>query len=182
MKKSYKKMVFAAVCLALCLVLPFLTGQIPRIGKALSPMHIPVLLCGFIAGPGYAAAVGAIAPLLRFALFGMPTIFPTGLAMCFELAAYGALSGMFYAVFPKKPWSVYASLILAMLGGRAVWGAVTAVLLAGSDSPFTWKAFIAGGFTNAIPGIIVHIVLIPLIVFALERAGFMRERTPLRNE
>lgn len=181
MKKTYKKMVFAAVCLALCMVLPFLTGQIPQIGKALSPMHIPVLLCGFIAGPWYAAAVGAIAPLLRFAMFGMPQLFPTGLAMCFELAAYGALSGVFYGLLPKKPWSVYASLIAAMLGGRIVWGIVTAILLSASDSPFTWAAFIAGGFTNAVPGIILHIVLVPVIVLALERAGFMRDRTPAQG-
>ena len=79
-------LVTAAICLALCMVLPFLTGQIPEIGSALSPMHIPVLLCGFLCGPAYAAAVGAVAPLLRFALFGMLPIFPTGVAMCFELA------------------------------------------------------------------------------------------------
>ncbi len=178
MKKTYKKLVFAAVCLALCMVLPFLTGQIPQIGKALSPMHIPVLLCGFIAGPWYAAAVGVIAPLLRFAMFGMPQIFPTGLAMCFELAAYGAISGYMYSLLPKKPWNVYASLITAMLGGRIVWGAVSAFILLGTDSPFTWAAFIAGAFTNAVPGIILHIALVPVIVIALEKAGFMRDRTP----
>ena len=44
MKISVKKLVFAALCLALCIVLPFLTGQIPQIGSMLSPMHIPVLL------------------------------------------------------------------------------------------------------------------------------------------
>ena len=50
-------LVTAAICLALCMVLPFLTGQIPEIGSALCPMHIPVLLCGFLCGPAYAAAV-----------------------------------------------------------------------------------------------------------------------------
>lgn len=35
----------------------------------------------------------------------------------------------------------------------------------------------AGGFTNAVPGIILHIVFIPIIVMALEKAGFMRDRT-----
>ena len=81
-----QKLVLAAICLALCLVLPFLTGQIPEIGSMLSPMHIPVLLCGFIAGPLWAAAIGLIAPVLRFMLFGMPPLFPTGAAMCLELA------------------------------------------------------------------------------------------------
>ena len=80
-----RKLVFAALLLALAMVLPFLTGQIPQIGQALCPMHIPVLLCGFVCGPIYAMAVGFIAPLLRFALFGMPPIFPTGVSMAFEL-------------------------------------------------------------------------------------------------
>ena len=44
------RLIYAAVCLSLCLVLPFLTGQIPEIGSKLSPMHIPVLLCGFLCG------------------------------------------------------------------------------------------------------------------------------------
>ena len=163
-------LVTAAICLALCMVLPFLTGQIPEIGSALSPMHIPVLLCGFLCGPAYAAAVGAVAPLLRFALFGMPPIFPTGVAMCFELATYGFLSGWLYRRLPRSRASIYAALITAMLAGRVVWGAVRAVLSGIGASPFTWAAFLSGAFTSAVPGIIVHIVLIPILVMALERA------------
>ena len=163
-------LVTTAICLALCMVLPFLTGQIPEIGSALCPMHIPVLLCGFLCTPAYAAAVGAIAPLLRFALFGMPPIFPTGVAMCFELATYGFISGWLYRRLPRSRTSIYAALIAAMLAGRVVWGAIRAVLSGVGASPFTWAAFLSGAFTSAIPGIIVHIVLIPLLVMALERA------------
>lgn len=177
MNKSYKNLVFSAVCLALCMLLPLLTGQLQQLGNALCPMHIPVLICGFIAGPWYAAAVGAIAPLLRFLIFGMPPVFPIGIAMCFELAAYGAVSGLLYKLLPKKTLNIYASLIAAMLVGRAVWGIVRAVLSGASGSPFTWQAFLAGGFINAVPGIILHILLIPIIVMALERAGFMKERS-----
>lgn len=177
MNKSYKNLVFSAVCLALCMLLPLLTGQLQQLGNALCPMHIPVLICGFIAGPWYAAAVGAIAPLLRFLIFGMPPIFPIGIAMCFELAAYGVVSGFLYKLLPKKTLNIYASLIAAMLAGRVVWGIARAVLSGASGSPFTWQAFLAGGFINAVPGIILHILLIPVIVMALERAGFMKERT-----
>lgn len=160
----------SAICLALCMVLPFVTGQIPEIGNALCPMHIPVLLCGFICGPVYAAAVGAIAPLLRFVLFGMPPIFPTGAAMCFELAAYGAVVSLLYRALPKRRSSIYAALIGAMLAGRVVWGVVMAILMGMTGSAFTFSAFLAGAFLNAIPGIIVQIVLIPVIVMALEKA------------
>lgn len=160
----------SAICLALCLVLPFLTGQIREIGSALCPMHIPVLLCGFLCGPAYAAAVGAIAPLLRFALFGMPVIFPTGAAMCFELATYGVTASLLHRALPRRRSSIYAALIGAMLAGRVVWGIATAILMGLSGNTFTFSAFIAGAFMNAIPGIIVHIVLIPVIVMALEKA------------
>ena len=164
---------YAAACLALCMVLPFLTGQIPEIGSALCPMHIPVLLAGFLCGPWWAMAVGAVAPLLRFALFGMPPLFPTGAAMCFELAAYGLVSGILYRKLPKKAVNVYVSLVLAMLAGRIAWGIVMVILMGLSGSAFTWAAFVAGAFVNAVPGIIVHIILIPIIVLALRKAGLI---------
>ena len=167
--KTYK-MVLSAMFIALAYVLPFLTGQIPDIGNMLCPMHIPVLLCGFVCGPAYAAAVGAVAPLLRFMLFGMPKLFPTGVAMCAELAAYGFLSGMLHKRLPKTPAYMYAALIGAMIGGRVLWGIVMALLMGATGSAFTWSAFVAGAFLNAVPGIVVHILIIPVIVLALERA------------
>ena len=162
---------YAAACLALCMVLPFLTGQIPQIGSAISPMHIPVLLAGFICGPWWAMAVGAVSPLLRFALFGMPPIFPTGVAMCFELAAYGLVSGALYARLPKKTSNIYVSLIAAMLTGRVVWGIVECLLL--GLAKFTWAVFVAGAFTGAIPGIILQLILIPAIVMALRKGNYI---------
>lgn len=178
-RDTTKNLTTAAVCLALCMVLPFLTGQIPQIGQALSPMHIPVLLCGFITGPAYAMIVGLIAPLLRFFLFGMPAPF-MAIPMCFELAAYGLLTGLLHRAFPKRTPYVYATLILSMLLGRFVWGlAMWRVTATGFFElppfiyPFTWEVFIAQAFTLAVPGIILHIVLIPLIVMSFRKAGIV---------
>jgi len=170
LRTHIQKLVLAAACLALCMVLPFLTGQIPEIGSMLCPMHIPVLLCGFLCGPAWAAGIGAVAPLLRFALFGMPPVFPTGVAMCFELAVYGAVCGAMYQLLPRKAVNVYVSLITAMLCGRIVWGAVSLVLSGVTGSPFTWSVFFSGAFTSALPGLILHILLIPIVVLALQRA------------
>ena len=169
-QKRIRSMILAALFLALAYVLPFLTGQIPQIGSALCPMHIPVLLAGFLCGLWWAMAVGAVAPILRFALFGMPPLFPTGAAMCFELATYGLISGLLYNRLPRKPRSIYLALISAMLAGRIIWGCVMVILLGTGEAAFTWAAFLAGAFVNAIPGIIVHILLIPLIVLALQKA------------
>ena len=96
------KLVYSAVCLALCMVLPFLTGQIPEIGSMLCPLHIPVLLAGFLCGPWWAMGVGFIAPPLRYLLFGMPPLLPAGVPMMFEMLAYGLAVGILYHVLPKN--------------------------------------------------------------------------------
>ena len=165
-----RKLTYAALFLALALVLPFRTGQIPEIGKMLSPMHIPVLLCGFLCGWPWGLAVGFIAPLLRSVLFGVPVMFPGAVAMAFELAVYGALSGLLYSILPRKTRSIYVTLIVSMIAGRVVWGIVRWILAGLSGSSFTWELFIAGAVTNAVPGIILHIVLTPVLVIVLERA------------
>lgn len=168
-----RNLTYAAACLALCIVLPFFTGQIPQIGSMLCPMHIPVLLAGFLCGPAWAGAVGLIAPLLRHWMFGMPP-FPTAFAMSAELLAYGVFAGVFYRLLPKKKSSIYLALILAMLLGRAIWGAAMVVIMRANGGAFTWAAFLAGGFTTALPGIILHIILIPILVMALENAKVIR--------
>ncbi len=166
------RLTLAAACLALALVLPFVTGQIPQIGKMLSPMHIPVFLCGFLCGWPYALAVGAIAPPLRSVLFSMPAMY-SAIPMAFELAAYGLLTGLLYRAFPKKTAFVYITLLLSMLGGRLVWGAARFVMAGLTETEFPFSAFLAGAFTNAVPGIILHILLVPAVVLGLRRARLM---------
>ena len=168
-KRKIYKLVLCSMFLALALVLPFLTGQIQQIGNALCPMHIPIILCGFFCGPWYALAAGFAAPLLRFALFGMPPIMPTGIAMCFELATYGMMTGLLYKALPKKKTYIYVALIGAMLAGRVVWGAARVILLGLGDYDFGWAAFMSGAFLDAIPGIIVQIVLITVLVMMFSR-------------
>ena len=85
---ALRKRILAALFLAIGLILPFITMQIPAVGKMLCPMHIPVLLCGYICGWPYGLLIGIITPLLRGILFGMPAIFPNAVCMAFELATY----------------------------------------------------------------------------------------------
>jgi len=165
-----RRMVTAALMLAAAYVLPYLTGNIPEIGSMLLPMHLPTILCGFLCGGGWGAAVGFIAPILRSALTGgFPPMFPTAAAMAFEMAAYGLVCGLLYRRLPKTTAGIYTALIAAMLAGRAVWGVVMSVLLAGGNG-FTPAAFVAGAFTNAVPGIVLQLVIIPPIVLALQKA------------
>jgi len=167
--KNVSKMVLSAMFLALAMVLPFLTGQIPEIGSMLCPMHIPVILCGYFCGWKWGLAVGFIAPLLRSVWLGMPPMFPTALCMAFELGVYGCIAGALYRSLPKNLFGIYVSLITAMIAGRLVWG-LARFLCTGLDvSQFGLSAFWAGAVVNAIPGIILQLILIPLIVKAFDK-------------
>lgn len=169
-RKHVHNLTLSSMFLALGIILPFLTGQIPRVGNMLLPMHIPVLLCGLICSWQYGALVGFVTPLLRFSLFGAPPM-PMGISMAFELCAYGLLVGLLYG---RSKWkcvvSLYRSLLIAMVGGRVVWAAARVVLMGVSHLPFGWEAFLSGAFLTAIPGIILQLVLIPAIMVALGRA------------
>lgn len=163
------RMVLAALCLALAYVMPFLTGQIPEIGAMLCPMHLPILLCGYVCGWPWGLIVGFSAPLLRSLLTGgFPPMFPTAICMAFELAAYGATAGLLHRLLPRKKPYIYCSLLAAMVIGRLVWGAAMFVCLS-ADGGFTLAAFLAGALTNAIPGIVVQIILVPILVMVLDR-------------
>ncbi len=166
-----RKMTYAALYLAIAMVLPFITGQIPEIGSMLCPMHIPALLCGFMCGWPWGIAVGFAAPILRSVVFGMPAMFPGAVAMAFELAVYGGTAGLLYRLLRGKKGAVYAVLVISMIAGRIVWGIVRVILAGLSGNSFTWAMFIAGAVTNAIPGIIMHLAMVPVLVMLMDRAG-----------
>lgn len=172
-RKRVRSLVMAAVCVALGLFLPFLTGQIPQIGSKLSPMHIPILLCGFLCGWQYGLIAGFITPILRSVLFGMPPMMPTAAAMAFELAAYGTFTGILYRLLPRNVLNVYVTLVASMLLGRVVWGVASMLLYMANGSQFTFAIFLTGAFVNAVPGIVLHIVIIPPIVLALRKAKIL---------
>ncbi len=177
-KDNLQKLVLSAMFLGLGLVLPFFTGQIQQIGNMLLPMHLPVILCGLICGWKYGLVVGAVTPILRSAIFSMPVMYPSAIAMAFELAAYGFLVGF---LFKNARWqclkSLYRCLITAMLGGRIVWGIVMTIILGLGENGFTFAAFLSGAFLNAIPGIIAQLILVPTIMLALNKTHLV----PFRN-
>ena len=169
--KNIKNLVLAALFLALGLILPFLTMQIREIGSMLLPMHIPVLICGFVCGWKYGLLVGFITPILRSFIFTMPTMFPNAVSMAFELATYGAIVGMLYYLLRSSKLRIYLSLLAAMFAGRFIWGSVMIIIAGINKSVFSWQMFVSGALLNAIPGIILQILLIPILVLTLEKAG-----------
>lgn len=174
-KTSTRNIVLSGLFIAIGILLPFLTGQIPSIGNKILPMHLPVLISGFVCGWPFGLVVGFITPLLRSLLFGAPPMFPSALSMAFELATYGFLAGWLNQIFPKKNMFIYFTLILSMIGGRIVWGLVSLVFFGIRAMPFTFNIFLGGALINAIPGIILQIILVPLIIISLKKAGFLKD-------
>lgn len=172
---NIQKIVISAFFLALALVLPFITGQIPEIGNMLCPMHIPAMLCGFICGGPWGAAVGFIAPILRNLIFTMPKV-PACYGMAVELAVYGLSCGLFYKIFPKKIPFIYLTLGISMILGRIAWGLTWALLITKIFTvpfDFTLSYFWVNGFLQAVPGMILQVILVPTVVIALRKQKLM---------
>ena len=174
-RQNIQKLALSGMFLALALVLPLLTGQIPQIGQMLLPMHLPVLLCGFICGSPYGMAVGFVSPLIRYLFFHVPPIIPTGIPMAFELAVYGLVAGLLFKALPKKNIFIYIELIISMITGRIVWGIAMLSVMSMGGNAFGFKAFWAGAVVNALPGIILQIILVPLIVIAFKKSSLLTE-------
>lgn len=170
-QKLLKRNILTAMLLAVGMILPLFTAQIKEVGDTLLPMHLPILLCGLICGPFHGLAAGFSLPFLRSLIFGRPLLYPNAFWMAPELAAYGLVVGLLYRRTKKNIPSLYLCLIIAMLAGRAVWGISKAVLLGFSEEPFTFTAFITGGFFDAIPGILLQLVFIPSLMALFKKVS-----------
>ena len=172
---TVKKSIITAVCIALCVVLPMAFHAIPNAGSIISPMHIPVLLCGLICGWPFGLACGLIGPLISSLMTGMPP-FAYLPAMMIELAIYGLVSGLLMKFIHtgKLFADLYISLLGAMLIGRIVAGLAKALIFASGS--YSISAWITSYFVTSLPGIIIQLALIPAIVFALEKARLIPVR------
>lgn len=171
--RNTKKLTMTAMMIALGLVLPPVIRMIPNGGVLFSPMHISPLLTGLVIGPVEGIIVGLICPLLNHLLYGMPQG-TTLIGMCFELPVYGLVSGILMNVLKsqKDQVKVYLSLIIAMLCGRIVGGIVQSIVL---GSTYTLQVWITSYFVSTFPAIIIHLILLPVVYFSLNKAGFVRK-------
>lgn len=169
-KSGLYSLLVTAILLAVGIVLPFLTGNMQVLGQAISPLHIPVLICGLTCGWGWGMGLGIVLPLLRSVLFGMPPLVPVAIPMAFEMAAYGALCGLFYPMLSKTCWAMLIAMVIAMLAGRLVGGAAKAVVMGIQGNAYTFPAFVTAYFVNTAVGAVIHLLVVPLVVTALEKA------------
>ena len=169
-KENLQNMVFAAMFLALALMLPFLGGQIPEINSVFCPMHIPIFLCGFICGWKWGITVGFVSPILRSLIFGFPLFYPVAVTMAFELAAYGFVTGIMKKLLPQKHGFLYCSLIIAMIVGRIFRTLAMISCSAIVGNAFVFSAFMSTVILKSIPGMIAHIIIVPISVTLIEKA------------
>lgn len=164
-----KKIIYAGVCIALGLVLPTLLGGIQDINKFLSPMHIPVLVSGFLCGPFLGAFVGFVTPFLRSIMFAMPPL-PVAFPMAFELLTYGMLTGFLFKVLPNKNYFLFVNILISMIIGRLVYSIVVTLMgSAGEGFIVYFITFLSGSIIT----MLLHFIIIPPIVILLKKLGFV---------
>ena len=169
-----RDLVLTAMFIALGVILPQLFHVIPNGGILFSPMHIPVLLCGLLLGPLPGLIAGIVTPILSHLIFSMPPA-PMLMGMIVELAVYGLVAGLMMKALKNVDGilKIYIALIVAMLSGRIVAGLVNAFVLNAGN--YSMQAWISGYFIGGLPGIITHLILIPIIVVALQKANLIKE-------
>ncbi len=174
------RMIIAAMLIAIGMVLPRLLGGTEVLGQPISPLHIPALIAGLTLGGFWGGVVGASAPMLGHLVMHAPPSFDKALPMTVECLAYGVISGVAYVLLRRvlkgKPTIVplLTAQVTAMFLGRIVGGAGKALLMAagaiGMDAGFTFAAFISAYFVSTAVGAVIHLIIVPAVVIALEKA------------
>ena len=171
---AVKKSIYCAICIALCYVLPLAFHAIGA-GSVLLPMHIPVLICGLVCGWQFGMLCGISGPAISCILTSMPTVanLPSMMA---ELCVYGIVAGVLMKLVRTKSTyaDLYISVIAAIIIGRGVSGFVNALIFATGE--YSMALWVSSYVITSWPGTIIQLAIIPSIVFALMKAGFMPER------
>ena len=175
MISTTKRISLCAMCIALCYVLPIAFHAV-GLGSILSPMHIPVLLCGLICGGWSGLICGLIGPVLSSLLSSMPPLMMLP-RMIPELCAYGLIGGLMMKIRTGKTVTdVYLSLAAAMVAGRLVGGIATAVFYAVTSGVYSIALWFTSYFAESIPGIVAHLILVPVLYVTMEKARVIPSR------
>lgn len=177
--RTWKTKTFAAILAVITSVaLPqlfHLLGMVSNMGTALGetflPMHLAIFLVGYFAGPWAGLAAGLASPVLSFGLTSAAgSAMPVAAMlpyMIIELGMYGLVTGLF-ARNSKAKIPAIATLLVAQIAGRAIRALAIVIGVYALGSPVNvaviWNSIIAG-----LPGLILQWVLIPLILFWIEK-------------
>lgn len=169
-KQYTREMTLTSMFIALGLIVPMIFHTFHLGGPIFLPMHLPVIMCGFLVGRKQGLLCGLIVPLLSSLLTGMPPLFPTAFVMSIELGTYGFVTGWL-----GKKINVYGALILAQCIGRITGAVASFILLGLASKPFILSTYITSVFVTALPGILLQLLLIPMGIIFLQRVGVIRK-------
>ena len=74
----------------------------------------------------------------------------------------------------KLRTDLWLSMVTAMVAGRIAGGLVTGLIMLKGE--YSVKLWTGAYFAGTAPGIVIHLLLIPAIYFALEKAGLIPRR------
>ncbi len=176
---SVKKLCLCALCIALCCVLPTAFHGL-GLGTALSPMHMPVLLCGLVCGPWLGAVCGVAGPILSSLTTGMPGA-PMLMTMVPELCIYGLCAGLFmmFVRTGRLYADLYLALVPAMILGRVAGGIAQSILYLSGTEHYTLAMWVSSYFVGTLPGAVLHLLILPALVLAVTKAGLIPSRYAL---
>ncbi len=175
---SSKRICVCSVCIALCYVLPLAFHGL-GLGMAFSPLHLPVLLCGLVCGWPYGLLCGVLGPVLSSLLSSMPAAAQLPY-MIPELCAYGLFTGLLlrWIRTGRTAADIVLTLLPAMLLGRVVGGLTRALFLLSSAEGYSLSLWASSYLVATLPGVILQLILLPILVLALTRAGLIPARYP----
>jgi len=165
-KFTTKEIVLSGLLLATGIILPMLFHMFGMTGPIALPMHIPVLIGGFLLSPQLALLLGIITPVISGLLTGMPIMFPMGIIMAVELGIYGLTASLMTA---KLKLPSIPALIISMIAGRVAAGLTVAVLVQLFGIKMNPVMYVKGAIVTGMPGIIIQLVFIPSLIYAINK-------------
>jgi hypothetical protein len=152
---------------ALGLLLPIAFHALGWGGKVFLPMHLPIVVAGFLVSPATAISLGIVVPLLSGALTGMPPLAPPlALLMAMELAAKAGVASVLYRTLRAPMWlalpiALAADWVVIILAASFA-GGFFAVKAA--PAQYVWAVIVIG-----LPGTILQLIMVPTAVLAIQR-------------
>lgn len=171
MKYSARDIAIGGLFGALGVALPILFHAV-GLGKMFLPMHLPVLVCGFLVSLPVAFAVGVVTPMVSSVLTGMPPLVPTAFLMTLELATLAVTAGVCYRTL-RLP--VIVSVFLAVVATRVVGGLELFALAPLMGLKSNLVVYLTQSVILSLPGIILQFLAAPLALAAINRAAASKE-------
>ncbi len=128
------------------------------VGEIFLPMHLPVILVGFAGGPVAGAVAGVLAPVISFALTGMPAAAALPFILI-EIFTYGLVSGLIGNVKLNS----FVKILFTQVSGRVM--RILAVLLATTVFGFEKMTVnaVLSSMAMGIAGIVIQWLVVILV-------------------